>query len=84
MANKIDIKVWGALRPAVGDRDTITLDVKTIRELMEKLEAQHPKTKPFIDAGIAVSIDGVIYQDTWSQPLPPTAKIYLLPRIAGG
>ena len=80
----ITISVWGALRPAVGDRESITLDAGTIGELMRKLEEQYPRTQRFIDEGIAVSIDGTIYQDSWSQPLPADAEIYLLPRIAGG
>ena len=80
----ITISVWGALRPAVGDTDTITLDAQSIGELMRKLEEQYPRTQPFIEAGIAVSIDGTIYQDSWDQPLPRNAEIYLLPRIAGG
>lgn len=80
----ITVTVWGALRPAVDGNDTISLDANTIGELMRKLEEQFPRTQRFIDEGIAVSIDGTIYQDSWNQPLPPDAEIYLLPRIAGG
>ncbi len=78
------IHLWGALRPSVGGAETIELHAGTIGELMRQLEEQYPLTQPFIDSGIAVSIDGTIYQDSWQQPLPPDAEIYLLPRIAGG
>jgi hypothetical protein len=40
--------------------------------------------KPHIERGIAVSINGKIFRDSWDQALPPNAEIYLLPRIAGG
>jgi hypothetical protein len=40
--------------------------------------------KPHIERGIAVSINGTIYRDTWSQKIPADTEIYLLPRIAGG
>ena len=43
-----------------------------------------PALEPFIERGIAVSIDGVIYRDTWSKELPKDAEIFLLPRLAGG
>lgn len=80
----IKVHVWGALRPAVGNAETIDIDAESIGELMRKLEEQHPRTHSFIEQGIAVSINGTIYQDSWNQPLPADAEIYLLPRIAGG
>lgn len=79
-----DVKVWGALRPATGGAAKLDIQASTIRELLRKLEQQYPDTAPFIKAGIAVSIDGVIYRDSWGQALPESAEIYLLPRIEGG
>lgn len=78
------IALWGALRPAAGDVDSIELEAATIRELMVKLEERFPLMQPFIEEGIAVSIDGTIYQDSWNKELPENAEIYLLPRIQGG
>ncbi|MBX2836892.1 MAG: MoaD/ThiS family protein [Gammaproteobacteria bacterium] len=78
------IKLWGALRPAANDVESVELDAATIRELMVKLEERYPKMTPFIEEGIAVSIDGTIYQDSWSEKIPESAEIYLLPRIQGG
>ena len=79
-----DVKVWGALRPSTGGAATLNIEASTIRELLRKLEEEYPDTAPFIKAGIAVSIDGVIYRDSWGQTLPDSAEIYLLPRIVGG
>lgn len=79
-----EVKVWGALRPATGGASSVDIEAATIRELLRKLEERYPATAPFIKAGIAVSIDGVIYRDSWGQALPPDAEIYLLPRIEGG
>ena len=39
---------------------------------------------PHIARGIAVSINGKIFRDSWGEKLPPGAEIYLLPRIQGG
>lgn len=78
------IRLWGSLRPAADDAESIELPVSTIRELMQKLEERYPKMTPFIEEGIAVSIDGTIYRDSWSEKLPDGAEIYLLPRIPGG
>ncbi|MBX2826373.1 MAG: MoaD/ThiS family protein [Gammaproteobacteria bacterium] len=78
------VNLWGALRPAANGDASIELEASTIRELMNKLEERYPLMSQQIDAGIAVSIDGTIYQDAWSQVIPTDAEIYLLPRIPGG
>jgi len=78
------IHLWGGLRPAADGAESIEIDAGSIRELMRKLEEQYPKLQAHIEEGIAVSVDGTIYRDDWSQPLPADAEIYLLPRIEGG
>ncbi len=80
----VQVKLWGALHPATGGKSTVNIEATTIRELLGKLKAQYPETAPFIKSGIAVSIDGVLYRDSWEKKLPAKAEIYLLPRIVGG
>ena len=79
-----DIHLWGALRPAAGGASVVQVQAKTIRELFRKLEEQYPGMAPHLARGVAVSIDGKIYRDTWDQELTEGAEIYLLPRIPGG
>lgn len=79
-----EVFLWGELRPSAGGAASVEIKARTIRELFRKLEEQYPLMQPFIEQGIAVSIDGVIYQDSWSKELPEDSEIYLLPRIAGG
>ena len=46
-----------------------------------------PGTKliaPHLEDGLAVAIDGQIYQDTWLEPIPADAEVHVLPQIAGG
>jgi len=78
------VYLWGGLRPFVAGAESIELSANTIRELMRVLGEQYPKLQPQIDEGIAVSVNGTIYRDDWSQKLPTGAEIYLLPRIEGG
>lgn len=79
-----EIHLWGALRPAADGQSSVTIDATTIREMLRKLEEQYPRMAPLLDTGIAVSIDGVIFQDDWSRQVPADAEVYLLPRIEGG
>ena len=79
-----DIHLWGALRPAAGGASVVQVNARTIRELFRKLEENYPGMAPHLARGVAVSINGRIYRDTWEQELPEGAEIYLLPRIQGG
>ncbi|CAN5341783.1 MoaD/ThiS family protein [soil metagenome] len=80
----VNVVLWGALKPVAGGNASVTVDARDIRELFVKLEEQYPGLKPHLDRGIAVSINGTIWRDTWSQTIPEDAEVYLLPRIAGG
>ena len=79
-----EIHLWGALRPAAGGASSVEIEAGDIREMFRKLEEQYPGMAPHIARGIAVSIDGKIFRDSWGEKLPAGAEIYLLPRIQGG
>ena len=74
----------GSLQTAAGGAASISIEAATIRELMRKLVERHPAMQSRIDEGVAVSINGEIFRDKWSEPIPEGAEVFLLPRIAGG
>jgi molybdopterin converting factor small subunit len=78
------VQLWGSLAAAAGGHQVVEIAAKDIGELFRKLAERYPATQAFIDQGVAVSIGGTIYRDSWSQPLPDGEEIFLLPRIAGG
>lgn len=80
----VEVKLWGALSASIGSNGTVNIEAKNIRELFRKLAEQYPGVEPYLTKGIAVSIDGVIYRDSWSKELPEGAEIFLLPRMVGG
>ena len=80
----VEVTLWGSLSAATGGQQTLEVEAKDIRELFRNLAERYPGLEPFIERGIAVSIDGVLYRDTWSKELPKSAEIFLLPRLVGG
>jgi molybdopterin converting factor small subunit len=80
----VHVALWGSLGAAAGGRTAVEVEARDIRELFRKLAEAYPGLKPHIERGLAVSVDGVIYRDTWSKELPREAEVCLLPRIAGG
>jgi len=80
----LDVKLWGSIKPLADGRDSVDIDAKTIGELLKKLVEAYPGLEPIAAEGIAVSIDGVLYQNSHSQPIPDDSEIYLLPQLKGG
>ena len=60
------------------------ISATSVKQLFEKLIALHPALEPHLQEGVAVAIDGQIYQDALFQPIGPTSEVFLLPQIAGG
>jgi sulfur-carrier protein len=79
-----EVRLWGSLGAAAGGHDKLNIEAKNIRELLQNLAQQYPGVEPYLQQGIAVSINGVIYRDNWSKELPEGAEIFMLPRLAGG
>jgi sulfur carrier protein ThiS len=63
-----------------------TLDVKaeTIAEMMASLTDRYTDFAALLEHGVAVSINGQIYRDDWTQAIPADAEVFLIPRIEGG
>ena len=80
----VEVTLWGGLRPLADNQKTVTIEAGTIRELLRKLQEQYPGLRAPIKNQVAVAIDGVIYRDDWSQPIPEGAEVFLMRRLAGG
>ena len=78
------MKLWGSLAASTGGVDRLNIEARDIRELLRKLAERYPGVQSYLAQGIAVSINGVLYRDNWSEELPQDAEIFLLPRLAGG
>lgn len=67
-----------------GGESELELDARNIRQLLGLLAARYPALKPHLAEGLAVAIDGEIFQDAWLEPIPPSSEVHIIPRIAGG
>lgn len=78
------IKLTSSLAQFTGGERELELDAGNIRQLLGQLGARYPALKPHLADGLAVAIDGEIFQDAWLEPIPPDSEVHLIPRIAGG
>jgi molybdopterin converting factor small subunit len=66
-----------------GERE-IELDAANIRQLLRALGERYPDLQPHLADGVAIAIDGEIFQDAWLEPIPPESEVHVIPQIVGG
>jgi molybdopterin synthase sulfur carrier subunit len=66
-----------------GERE-LELDADNIRQLLRALGERYPSLAPHLKDGVAVAIDGEIFQDAWLEPVPPDSEVHIIPQIVGG
>jgi molybdopterin converting factor small subunit len=78
------VVLTGNLRHFTGGQTELELEASDVRQLFRLLGETYPALKPHLKEGLAVAIDGQIYQDAWLEPIPSDSEVHLLPQIAGG
>ena len=78
------VTLIGNLRQYTGGVTTVEVDAANVRQLFRALAAQFPELAPHLEEGLAVAIDGQIYQDAYLEPIGPDSDVHILPQIAGG
>jgi len=73
-----------AVRRVTGGQTELEVNAKTFRRLVLELDQRFPGLGRQVEDGMAIAIDGTIYQDAYNAPLGEASEIYLIPRIAGG
>ena len=78
------VTLIGNLRQYTGGVTELEVEANSIRQLFARLGEQFPELAPHLEDGLAVAIDGQIYQETLIQPIEPDSSVQVLPQIAGG
>ena len=78
------VTLIGNLRQYTGDVTELQIEAANIRQLFRKLGEQFPALAPHLEEGLAVAIDGQIYQDALLEPIAAESEVHILPQIAGG
>jgi molybdopterin converting factor small subunit len=73
-----------AARRFTGGVTEFDVEANTVGRMIAELDRRYPGLGRQIDEGMAVAIDGEIYQDAYQAPLKPDSEIVLIPKIGGG
>jgi len=74
----------GNLAQLTGGVAEFNVSATSIKQLFDRLTELHPVLGPHLQEGVAVAIDGQIYQETLLEPIGPNSEVFILPQIAGG
>ena len=78
------VTLTGNLRQYTGGVAEVEVEAASVRQLFARLGETYPALAPHLEQGLAVAIDGQIYQDALFQPIGPDSDVHILPQIAGG
>jgi molybdopterin converting factor small subunit len=78
------VTLTGNLRQFTGGVAQLDLEAANVRQLFTRLGQRFPALAPHLEQGLAVAIDGQIYQDALLQPIEADSEVHVLPQIAGG
>ena len=67
-----------------GGKTEFEVAATTFRRLVLELDQRFPGLGKQVEDGMAISINGTLYQDAYAAKLAPDSEIYLIPKIAGG
>jgi molybdopterin converting factor small subunit len=78
------VTLTGNLRQFTGGIAELDIDAATVNQLFRRLGREYPALAPHLGQGLAVAIDGQIYQDALLQEIGTDSEVHILPQIAGG
>ena len=78
------VSLIGSLAQWTGGVSEFDLQATSVKHLFELLIERHPALAKHLEEGVAVAIDGQIYQDTLLEPIGPDSEVFVIPQIAGG
>lgn len=78
------VTLVGNLKQFTGGVSELSVEADNVRGLFKDLSARFPDLAPHLEDGLAVAIDGQIYQDALLEPIGPDSDVHVLPQIAGG
>ena len=80
----VRVQLGASLATGVGDRTEFDVDAGNVMQLLASLRKHYPELEAILERGVAVAIDGQIYNNSWLQPIPPNAEVFLMPKMSAG
>jgi molybdopterin converting factor small subunit len=73
-----------AIQQYTGGQSELDVAATTFRRLVRELDERFPGLGTQVEEGMAVAINGEIFQDAYSASFGEDSEVVLIPKIAGG
>jgi len=74
----------GNLAQVTGGVAEFDLSATSVHQLFRQLGELHPALAPHLESGVAVAIDGQIFQDALLEPIGTDSEVYVFQALSGG
>jgi molybdopterin synthase sulfur carrier subunit len=74
----------GFSRRYTGGVKEFSIQAKTLRGVIKAMDQLYPGLGETLVEETTVAIDGELYEVGFSQPVPPGAEVFFIPKIEGG
>jgi molybdopterin converting factor small subunit len=81
---KVVLASGGSCLQFTGGKTVFDVEATTFRQLVRELDKKYPGLGTQVEEGMAVAVDGEIFQDAYQAELKPGSEIVLIPKIGGG
>jgi hypothetical protein len=73
-----------AVKKFTHGESVLEVEANTFRRLVLELDRRFPGLGHQVEEGMAIAIDGEIYQDAYAARFTQESEVWLIPKIAGG
>lgn len=80
----VKLHLWSGLRRFTDGALVISLEAKTVGQMMDGLLVEYPSLAPILQAGVSVVIDGDVSPIKRSREISEDNEIYLIQQMKGG
>ena len=80
----VTVKLGGSLQTSAAPDAVFEVSAANIHQLLVALDKSYPELSGMLKQGVAVSIDGEIFNGARFQKIPEGAEVFLLPKLVGG
>jgi molybdopterin synthase sulfur carrier subunit len=81
---KVVLASGSACQRLTGGQMEFEVEATNFRRLIQELETRFPGLGKQVEEGMAIAVDGEIFQDSYAVPLRADSEIVLIPKIGGG
>ena len=80
----VEVHLWSGLRKLVDGAESVTVQADTVGGVLRALAHDYPPLAPTIEIGVSLAVNGKIYANDMTVPVPEGAEVHLMQQLKGG